>query len=85
MYVLIQGDVQTPVCILIVSKDKIRQYIDEDMQEDWFLTYIGTVNYYNLRISESVIFRILKGVFNLFPHTTYAADNFRKILEYNNL
>ena len=36
-----QGDVQTPVSILIVLKDKIKDKIDEATQENWFLSYIG--------------------------------------------
>ncbi|XP_052812838.1 GATOR complex protein WDR24-like isoform X1 [Mya arenaria] len=35
-----EGDVQTPVSMLIVLKDKLRQYVDTDLQEDWFLSYI---------------------------------------------
>ena len=36
-----QGDVQTPVSILIVLKDKLKDKIDEATQENWFLSYIG--------------------------------------------
>lgn len=43
-----EGDVQTPVCMLIVLKDKIRQYIEPALQEDWFFSYIELLGRFKL-------------------------------------
>lgn len=43
-----EGDVQTPVSILIVLKDKIKDQIDEVTQENWFLSYIELLGRFSL-------------------------------------
>ncbi|KAK6165695.1 hypothetical protein SNE40_022574 [Patella caerulea] len=43
-----QGDIQSTVSMLIVLGDKIRQYIDEEVQEAWFQSYIEILGYYEL-------------------------------------
>ncbi|KAL4222635.1 WD repeat-containing protein 24 [Mactra antiquata] len=43
-----EGDVQTPVCMLIVLQDKIRPYIDVELEEDWFLSYIDLLGRFRL-------------------------------------
>lgn len=36
-----QGDVQTTVSFLIVLGDRVRNFLDESLQESWFHSYIG--------------------------------------------
>ncbi|ESP01778.1 hypothetical protein LOTGIDRAFT_139155, partial [Lottia gigantea] len=51
-----QGDVQSTVSMLIVLGDKIRQHIDSELQETWFLSYIELLGYYELwTVSAEVI------------------------------
>lgn len=42
------GDVQTPVCMLIVMKDKIQEFIEPEVKEDWFLSYIDFLGRFKL-------------------------------------
>ncbi|XP_060562640.1 GATOR complex protein WDR24-like isoform X2 [Ruditapes philippinarum] len=43
-----EGDVQTPVCMLIVLKDKVRKFIEPNLQEDWFFSYIELLGRFKL-------------------------------------
>lgn len=43
-----EGDVQTPVTMLIVFKDKIQHLVEKELQEDWFLSYIDLLRRFKL-------------------------------------
>lgn len=43
-----QGDVQTSVSILVVLGDHVRAHIDEESQENWFLSYIDLLSRFQL-------------------------------------
>ena len=37
----VQGDCQTAVSMLIVLNSEVKDLIDESVQEQWFVAYIG--------------------------------------------
>ncbi|PVD30506.1 hypothetical protein C0Q70_09773 [Pomacea canaliculata] len=43
-----QGDVQTCVSMLIVLGDHVRSHIEEESQENWFLSYIDLLGHFEL-------------------------------------
>ncbi|KAH3698714.1 hypothetical protein DPMN_086261 [Dreissena polymorpha] len=67
-----EGDVQTPVTMLIVMKDQIRAHIDTDLQEDWFMSYLELLGRFKLWSIANHVIKLsnLPGIFMLNQQST---------------